>query len=92
MEKSENSMKTIETTATVSSNGTLTVNIPVEIEPGQHRILVIVDEAVEPSAAPASFKLPTLKVGSWPKDLSLRREDILWRLGAVIRFSSTRIF
>jgi hypothetical protein len=76
MERLTKYMKAIEATATVSRDGTLTVSIPVELEPGQHRVVVVVEEAPVHQKAPAPLDLPTLKVGQWPKDLSLRREDI----------------
>jgi hypothetical protein len=69
-------MKAIEATATVPRDGTLTVSIPVELQPGQHRVVVVVEEAPVHQKVPAPLDLPTLKVGQWPQDLSLRREDI----------------
>jgi hypothetical protein len=69
-------MKAVEATATVSRDGTLTVSVPVELEPGQHRVVVVVEEAQVHQGARAPLRLPTLKVGQWPQDLSLRREDV----------------
>lgn len=69
-------MKTIETTGTVSPDHTLTVSVPVDIEPGEHRVVVVVDEQPTRSLPETGLALPTLSVGSWPADLSLRRENM----------------
>ncbi len=69
-------VRTIETIATVTLDGTLTVRVPPDIEPGEHRITVVFDEqpAAEAQVLPLDF--PVISVGSWPEDLSLRREDM----------------
>jgi hypothetical protein len=69
-------MKAIEATATVSGDRTLTVSIPVDLEPGEHRVVVVVEEQPMPQKAATPLQLPTLKVGPWPENLSLRREDL----------------
>ncbi len=71
-------MKTIETTATVTPDGTLTARIPGDIAPGQHSVVIVIDEAVGETAADRTSKLPfpVIDVGEWPGDFSLRREDI----------------
>jgi hypothetical protein len=69
-------MKTIEATATVTLDHTLTVRVPVDLEPGKHRVVVIVDERPVQEPPAAALDLPTLKVGPWPENLSLRREDL----------------
>src|SRR6266542_5848192 len=73
-------MKTIEATATISPDGTLTVHVPPEVPPGEHRVVVVIEEQ---STEPATHQpvrpplaLPVINVGSWPADLSLRREDM----------------
>jgi hypothetical protein len=38
-------MRTIETTATIREDGTLTVVVPTDIDPGTHRIVVVIDAA-----------------------------------------------
>jgi len=37
-------LKTFETRATVTADGKLTVDVPPEIEPGEHRVVVGIDE------------------------------------------------
>lgn len=69
-------MRTIETTATIREDGTLTVVVPADIGPGEHRIVVVIDDALlVPSRAPLP-PLPAREYGPWPADLSLRREDL----------------
>ena len=38
-------MQTIETHATIKKDRKLTVNIPSDIKPGKHKIIVIIDES-----------------------------------------------
>ena len=44
-------MKSMQTTATVSVDGKLTVQLPSGIPPGEHRMLLVIDDGVEPSKA-----------------------------------------
>jgi len=68
-------MKTIETTAVIGSDRMLTVQLPPDVAPGPHSILVVVDEPrVKASSRLDDF--PTIDVGPWPQTLSLRREDL----------------
>ena len=69
-------LRTIETTATIREDGTLTVAIPPDIGPGEHRIVVVIDDAL---LAPPPASLPPWPVrdyGPWPAELSLHREDL----------------
>lgn len=69
-------MKTIETTANVTEDGMLTLKVPTTIQPGAHRVVLVVEEPPkdEDQSAPSDF--PVIHVGEWPTDLSLRREDM----------------
>ncbi len=74
-------MKTIETTVTVTEDGKLTVQLPSDIPPGEHQIVLVIDEKPVPEKSSIQKKRPPLDfpmihVGSWPADLSLRREDM----------------
>ena len=72
-------VKTIETTATVTPDGTLTAHVPGEVPPGEHRVLVLVDGGAtdRPRERPRrGLNLPLHDVGQWPAKLSLRREDM----------------
>ena len=69
-------MRTIETVVTVEPDGKLVLQLPPEIAPGEHRIvLVIEDQPVVAEKRPA-FDFPVIDVGEWSEDLSLRREDM----------------
>jgi hypothetical protein len=69
-------MKTIETTATVSAGGTLTVLVPPDIRPGEHRVVLIIDEEPVGEREAYPFDFPVDDLGPWPEGLSLRREDM----------------
>ena len=67
-------MRTIETKGTVSSDGRLSVAMPQDIAPGEHNLVIVIDEEpIEPPAA-ESPELMVFRIGSWPEDISLRRE------------------
>ena len=69
-------MKTITTRATVASDGTLTVRLPPDIRPGEHRVVLVIDEQPKAKPEPGLPDMPVLHVGTWPAQLSLRREDM----------------
>lgn len=74
-------MKTIEITATVTEDGKLTVQLPSDIPPGEHQIVLVIDEKPVPEKSSTQKKrppldFPVIHVGSWPANLSLRREDM----------------
>ncbi len=70
-------MRTIETTATITAEGTLTLQVPPDIPPGPHHIVVwITDDQPAPRDGGPPPASPVLHVGAWPADLSLRREDL----------------
>ncbi len=69
-------MRTIETTATITAEGTLTVQVPPDIPPGPHRIVVVIDDQPDVPDARTLRYFPVIHVGAWPADLSLRRGDM----------------
>jgi hypothetical protein len=74
-------MKTIETIATVTADGKITVQLPPDIPAGEHRVVVMIDEQplpkkTETKEKPLPLDFPVIHVGSWPENLSLRREDM----------------
>jgi len=40
-------MRSIETTVTVSADGKLTLQLPADIPPGQHRVVLVIDERID---------------------------------------------
>lgn len=69
-------MKSIETTGKVSKQGRLIVQIPPDIKPGAHRIVIVIEEETFTRGEKAPFEFPVDHYGSWPAGLSLKREDI----------------
>jgi hypothetical protein len=71
-------MKTIETTILVPPGGKLTLelDLPPNIPPGEHHIVVVIDDDPLPLLLPAPLEFPVIDVGPWPEHLSLRREDL----------------
>jgi hypothetical protein len=72
-------MRTIETTATIMPDGTLMAKVPSDIVPGQHRIVVVLEQ--ETGETPAPMPKPPLEFHvspweGWPADCTFRREDI----------------
>lgn len=69
-------MRTIETTATVTSDGKMTVQVPPDIPEGEHRVVVVIEEPPVKKEKRPPLDFPVISVGSWPENLSLRREDM----------------
>ncbi|XGV94475.1 MAG: hypothetical protein ACAF41_17175 [Leptolyngbya sp. BL-A-14] len=69
-------MRTIETTATITEDGQLILQVPPDLAPGQHRVVVVIDEQPElPLPQAQTDALVGLFSGS--PDLSRQAEDIL---------------
>ena len=69
-------MRTIETQATVTPDGTLTIHLPPDVPPGKHRIVLKIDEPPVTGSPRAPLDLPIHDCGPWPKQFSLRREEL----------------
>ena len=69
-------MRTIEATATVADDGTLTVRVPSDMPPGQLRVLLVIDARPGDEGTDFLADLPVIHVASWPADLSMRREEM----------------
>jgi hypothetical protein len=71
-------MTTIDTTAVVTADHKLVVEVslPAHIPPGQHRVLVVLEEVPTADQPQRPLQLPLLDVKTWPENLSLRREDM----------------
>jgi hypothetical protein len=72
-------MKSMQMTATVSVDGKLTVQLPPSIPPGEHRVLLVIDDGTVPSKAripKPPLALNVLRWDAWPADSTFRREDI----------------
>ncbi len=69
-------MKTIECNVLVDEDRKTVVQLPPEIAPGEHRLFVVIDDQAPPPAGDPLEGFPTIKLGYWPEDLPLRREDM----------------
>jgi hypothetical protein len=70
-------MKAIETTINVRSDRTGVVQLPDDVSPGEHAVIVVIDAAPKsPIQQRQPLDLPTHDVGPWPANVSLRREDM----------------
>lgn len=69
-------MKTVETQAMVSDDGTLTAKVPSDIKPGEHRAVILIEESQMTNAKRLPLQFPVDHYGTWPQDFSLRREDM----------------
>jgi len=63
-------MKIIDTTAIVTPEGTVTVQVPPGIPPGEYRLLLVIDEQRIVLAKRPPLKFPVDRYGPWPEDLS----------------------
>lgn len=69
-------MKTIECSVVVDENNKAELQLPPEIAPGEHRLVVIIDEeTLKPMDDPLGG-LPTVRGEGWLEGVSLRREDM----------------
>jgi hypothetical protein len=72
-------MRTIETMATVSPDGTLTARVPPDVPPGEHRVVLVIQEQLAERVLPSSrapLRLHTWQWKAWPADSTFRREDL----------------
>jgi hypothetical protein len=70
-------MTTIDTTVDIGSDRRLAIQLPDQVTPGRHRVILHVHDGQgtsQPTDIVAS--LPRLDLGAWPAGLSLRREDV----------------
>ena len=82
-------MQMIKGYAVVTEDGHVTIEVPPEIAPGTHEIVLVIAEKVlkpeeiAPTRQPAGLEgFPAHDIGPWPEDLSLRREDMYDDRGA----------
>jgi hypothetical protein len=71
-------MRTIETTVTIQADGTLTVKLPPDIEPGRRHVVLVIDEAKTKPTERAPSEPLNLHATEWdyPADYTFRREDM----------------
>jgi hypothetical protein len=70
-------MKTIRTTLVVDAEHRATLQLPAEVPPGAHRVVLVIDEPTPPDpAARGPLTFSAHDVGPWPEGFTLRREDL----------------
>jgi len=72
-------MQSLQTTATVTSDGKLIAQVPPSILPGRHRVVLVIDDASTKQVPQAPASMSALKVfkwNAWPADSTFRREEI----------------
>ncbi|MCC5599198.1 hypothetical protein [Nostoc favosum] len=74
-------MKTIETIATVTKDGKITAQLPLDIPEGEHLVVIVIDEKPlteeeHKKENKAPFKFPAYPVGLVSESLTFRREDL----------------
>lgn len=69
-------MKTIETTVLVTPEGTVTLQLPADILPGEHRIVFVIDEQPIRKKKQPPLKFSAYPVGLVSEDMTFRREDL----------------
>jgi len=68
-------IRTIETKVEVTADRHLTVMVPRDVTPGEHDVVVVIEDAGSTVGSQATA-LPVLHVGAWNEDATLRREEI----------------
>jgi len=75
-------MRTLELIGQVERDGRLIVQLPLDIPPGEHQIVIVIDERpLTPSESRDLDDFPVDDYGPWPEGLSLRREDMYGKWG-----------
>lgn len=69
-------MVTIEARAVVTEDGKLIVQVPANVTPGEHQVVVVIDEPEVAAEKHQNITFAAHDVGPWPENLSLRREDM----------------
>lgn len=69
-------MTTLETKATVTPDRKLTVEVPPEIQPGEHRVVLMIDDRLTAADKKPPLDFPSYPAGLADSSSTLRREDI----------------
>jgi hypothetical protein len=69
-------MRAIETTAIITEDGKLIAEVPPDVGPGHHRVVIVVEQEQTAAGPDDLSDFPVHDSGPWPEGLSLRREDM----------------
>lgn len=62
-------MKSIETIATVTKDGKITAQLPLDIPEGEHQVVIVIDEQLLAEKVERKQKRPPLKFSAYPVGL-----------------------
>lgn len=68
-------MTRLETQATVTPDRKLTIQVPPEIQPGEHRVVLIIDESASAQSKKPPLDFPSYPIGPVDDTATFRRED-----------------
>lgn len=69
-------MKVISVNATVTPDGKVTLQLPVDIPAGEHEFLVVIDEKLLTKEKRSPLKFSAYPVGLVSENVTFRREDL----------------
>jgi hypothetical protein len=69
-------MRTIETTAVVTASHTMTIQVPADVLPGTHRVVVVMEPTPQANPTGLPFGLTPIDIGPWPEGFTASREQI----------------
>ena len=69
-------MITIEGKAVVTEEGKLVVDVPPSVEPGEHQVVVVIDQQTSNGRKRAPLTFSAHNIGPLPEDFTFRREDL----------------
>ncbi len=73
-------MLTLTVEARVDENGIVTLQLPPQVSPGYHKMVLVIEEAEFPEKTNSIHRnvliLPPYDIGPLPENFSLRREDL----------------
>lgn len=69
-------MTTLETRAVVTPDRKLTVEVPPEVQPGEHRVVLIIDGGIAASEKQPPVDFPSYPAGLVEEGSRFRREDL----------------
>jgi hypothetical protein len=69
-------MRTIETTATIKPDGTIIAKGPADLPPGEHRVVIVVEEHSAIRSPKAPLRFSAYSVGPTRPGHTFRREDL----------------
>ena len=69
-------MNRTDCTAVVDEKHRALVQLRENVTPGEHQLMVLINESPTSEVERPVEDLPTISVGAWPSWLSLRREDV----------------